>query len=313
MKKIYILATLLLLTATTLSATQSSKLKMVDSSEKSAPDWINNLERGYIISSASEINLEGAKQSVIVGVKQQIAQSIVSNVSVEYFYESSTLETSNTNPAFIERTEEVIKSTTDKIPYLQSISLSKVSEFYWEHYYDKKSGETRFDYYIKYPFSDEELDALVAEFNAKQEQLNATIDYMRAELERYTQIEDIAKNMGILRALVPEFAKGDYRIKVVDELVNAYRDQYKYISVEEIESGENRVVLQPFVSGRALRTSQVPTHKSNCADRITKSVQDGVIEVTYDDYVCRAGDDNWIDVTFKFGTYFVISKIYIRK
>ncbi|MFI3285755.1 MAG: hypothetical protein R3Y08_03795 [Rikenellaceae bacterium] len=311
MKKIQIILSLFLLVAACQVA-QAQKMKLVERSAKTAPNWINNLERGYIIASSAESDLEVAKQSVLMEVKREIAQSIVSNVSVEYFSASVTTETQQ-EMAYASETIDVVRSTTDKIPFLQSISLSKIADFYWEKYYEKKSGATEFKYYIKYPFSSQELDDLVDEFNANQARINRTIEQMKQELESYTQIEDIAKNMGTLRALVPEFAAGDYRIKVVDELLNSYRDQYKYISVEEVENEDHRVVLQPFVNGRAVTTSQIPLHKSNCADRITKNVSQGVIVVTYDDYVCRAGEDNWIDLTFKFGTYFVVAKIHIIK
>lgn len=290
----------------------SQSLKLAESSSPKAPAWVNNLEQGYIIASASDSDIEAAKQSVITGVKQQIAQSIVSNVSVEFLQSSVTIE-NNSGMTFEAQTVDVVKSTTDKIPFLQSISLTKISDFYWEKYYNKKSGETRYDYFVKYPFSDRELDDLVAEFNAKQAKINATIEQMKQELETFTQIEAIAKNMGELRALVPEFAAEDPRIKVVDELVNTYRSQYKYISVEQVEHKDKRVALCLVLNGRVVTTAQIPTHKSSCADRITKSVAGGEIIVTYDDYVCRAGDDNWIDLTFKFGTNFVTSRINIIK
>ncbi|MFR9526907.1 MAG: hypothetical protein SNI45_02410 [Rikenellaceae bacterium] len=294
------------------SSAYSQNMKMVDSSLKNSPAWINDLSRGYLISMSSSSDIEEAKQIAITGVKQQIAQSIVSNISVEFLQSSHTVNT-NQGSSYTSNVTDVVRSTTDKIPFLQSISLSKIADFYWEKYYDKKSGETRYDYYIKYPFSDAELDKLIAEFNTKQAEINSTIKQMSEALNSFTQIEDIAKNMSTLRALISEFAAEDPRITVVDELVNTYRAQYKYISIEEVEHKDKRIVLQPVLNGRSVTTAQIPTHKSNCADRISKSVTNGVIVVTYDDYVCRSGDDNWIDLTFKFGTIFVTSKIYIIK
>ncbi len=309
MKKSFILLLVTLLGA---QVTFAQKFKLAESSAKSEPAWITNIERGFIIASASASDVEAAKQEALINIKQQIAQSIMSNISVDILQTSKQI-TTNESSAYMAQSEEIIRSTTDKIPFLQSISLTKAADFYWAHYYDKKSGVHRYDYHLKYPFSDAELNALVAEFNAKQKELNDTIDQMAEELESFTQIETIAKNMATLRGLIPEFAEGDPRISRIDHLVNTYRDQYKYISMEEVENGDKRVVLQPYLNGRAVTTAQIPSHKSNCADRITKSVARGVIEVTYDDYVCRAGDDNFIELTFRFGTNFVQSRIHIRK
>ncbi len=310
MKRIFNLLLLLLLLGCNSSFAQ--KLKLKESSAPKAPEWINNIERGYLIARSTNSDMELAQQYALLDVKQQIAQSIATNISTELF-QSSVQVSTNEGTKYQSEMVDVVRASTDKIPYLQSISLSKVAEYYWEKRYDKKSKVTEYSYYIKYPFSDGELDQLVAEFNAMQARINSTIEQMSQELESFTQIEDIAKNMGTLRALIPELAAGDPRITVVDELVNTYRDQYRYISIEQVEHSSQRVVLQPYLNGRVVTTSQIPLHKSNCADRITKSVTQGVIVVGYDNYVCRSGDDNWIDLTFKFGSNLVISKIHIIK
>lgn len=310
MKKIIIL--LLLLTLQTRAVTFAQKMKIVEQSAKNAPSWINDLERGYITAGSSEATLELAKRSAVTSVKQQIASAIVSNVSVE-FRQSSVMNETEKNATLQAETVDFVRSSTDKIPFLQSISLTKVADFYWEKHNSKKTGETIFYYYVKYPFSDAELDALVREFNEKQLKINNTIIEMMEELDTFTEIEDISKNMGTLRALVPELADGDPRIKVIDETTNRYREQYKYISINIVEHKDKRVVMQPYLNGRKVSTSQLPTYKSTGADRIEISLLRGEIVITYDDYVCRAGDDNWINFVFKFGTYFVESKVYILK
>lgn len=302
----------------------AQELKIVESSAKSQPSWITDIEREYITASASGSTIEQAQQDALLSVKQQIAQSIVTNISTEVLSSysstqsgSTSLDTNSTGfqgeASYTSNTQNIIRSITDKIPFLQSISLNKASDFYWEKHYNKKSGKTRYDYYIKYYFSDRELSSLVAEFNAKQAEINATLNQMRQELDTFTQIESIDANMRTLRALRPEFADNDPRITQVDELVNTYRNQYKYISMEQVSHEDKRVVLQPMLNGRAVATSQIPTHKSICADRITKSAVDGRIVVTYDDFACRSGDDNYIDLTFKFGVNHLSTKIWIIK
>ncbi len=310
MKRLLILSLALVLSIGTTMA--ASKFKKVDSSEKDAPSWVGGVVSGSIVSSASSSDIEDVKQKVLLNIKRQIAEAVVSQVSSEFMQVDVEIEESGTMQSS-SLTQSVVKSTTDKIPYLQAIALSKADAYYWEKWYDKKSGVTRYDYHVLYPFSDFELGSLIREFNDKQSALNAEIKSLASQLDTFTQVEDIAKNVSALRALLPEFVEGDPRITAISQLVNLYLAQYKNITVAEVTHQDKQILLQLQLSGRALTTSKLPTYKSNCADRINISFDEGAIYVTYDDYVCRAGDDNWIDFTFKFGTIFSTHKVHIIK
>ncbi len=294
------------------SAISAPKMKIVDKSAKKAPAWVAGLMPGSIVTSASSSDLEGAKQQVLLNIKRQIAEAVVSQLSSEFMQVNVEVATSGDMQSS-ELTTSVVKSTTDKIPYLQAISLSKAEEYYWVKYYDRRSKETRYEYHVMYPFTDFELAMLIDEFNAKQQLLNSKIETLAAEIDTFTRVEDIARNIGELRALLPEFVEGDPRIAVISELVNLYLAQYKNITVAELQHQDKRIVLELQLNGRSLTTSKRPIYKSNCADRINVGFDEGKIVATYDDYVCRAGDDNWIDFIFKFGTTYFTQKVYVIK
>ncbi len=212
----------------------SQELKVIDSSSELRPSWITDVVYGYVIGMASGDNINYVQQAALLDVKQRIAQSIASNITVDIMQSSVTVKTNNSTQYEAE-SRDLVRSTTDKIPFLQSISLSEVSEFYWEKLSTKKkNGLVTYKYYIKYPFSSFKLQSLVNEFRAEQAHINNTIKQMEHELGIFSRVETIEKNMSALRALRPKLADNDARIIQIDELVNRYRAQYKNISIVEV-------------------------------------------------------------------------------
>ncbi|MFI3296836.1 MAG: hypothetical protein R3Y59_04315 [bacterium] len=288
----------------------AQNFKIIERSAKSQPTWITDIVQGYVVGLASGTEINDAQNDALLDVKQRIAQSIASNITVDIM-QSSITTTTNNSVEYEAKASDLVRSTTDKIPYLQSISLSEVSEFYWEKLSDKKNNIVKYKYYIKYPFSSSELQRLVREFKEEQNFINNTIKQMSDELNTFDRVETIEKNMSTLRALRPKLADNDARITQIDELVNTYRGLYKNISIVEFEHNNKQVVLKLLLDGREVTTAQIPKHKSNCADRITKQIENGNLIVTYDDYVCLQGEDNWLELTYKFGVNYVSKRIYI--
>lgn len=310
--KTRILTTLLALFIVVI-AIEAKNPRRVDRSTRKMPTWVNTLQEDYLIVSAKESDLESAKQKALNLLKQQIAEAVATNITTSTSISSSELMGNKTEAEFIEEFENMVQSSADKMPYLQSISLSKVDDYYWEEYYDRKTKTTTFDYHIKYPFTVFDLQRLVDEYDAVQDIINRTIKEKAKELYTFTQIDDIAKNMSTLRALKSNIAESDPRIAQIDELVNSYRNQYKNITMVEVGQKGKKYMLRPTINGRTLTLSQRPQCRSNCADRINVELQDGLVVITYDDYICLQGEDNWIDVIFKFGVNFVKTHIHIFK
>ncbi len=300
---------LALIVASPLSA-QSFKLE--ESSAKKAPAWVNGIEAGQISASASASTLEIARDNVLISIKSQIAQSVVSQISVETEHRTSSIETKGGMDYSIE-TESIARSITEQIPALQAISLNKATDYYYEIYFDKKSNQRRYDYYVLYPFSDEECRALINEYNAQQSEINSIINSMRDQIETFGRVEDIASNIETLQGVIPRLGSDDARIGQINELMSRYRNQYKNISMVAIEHSDKRIVIALFIDGRKVSTSQLPSIKSNCADRyvLPKRIDAKEVIIEYDDYVCRSGEDNWIDISFRFSASTVSTRVHI--
>ena len=80
----YFLSALVLAIAAAFSASaQKKEFKVEESSARNMPEWVNSVERDFLIATASGGDIEEAKAAVIENVKKQIAQSIATRIVSE--------------------------------------------------------------------------------------------------------------------------------------------------------------------------------------------------------------------------------------
>ena len=162
MRKIF---TVLILSFIPLLAFSQKDFKLVEQSQKEKPEWLTsyNHKEALMIQANRAASLEDAKNSVMTSLLNNIASSVAvqitskTDVNVDW-------SVSGENDVY----NEDIKTTTTMeiadMPALQGISLSK-AETYWEKYHNKKTDETYYDYYILYPFTYQDLENLIEEYN----------------------------------------------------------------------------------------------------------------------------------------------------
>ncbi len=287
--------------------------KVEEKSHKSKPAWVNGAEMGYLVVSAEASDIESAKTMILGQLKAQVAGSVASRVLSE-----STIRTRETsiNDAQRQRSEEYESYITTKaanIPFINEISLSKASDYYWEKIYDKKSKSSIYHYHVKYPFSDLELKRMVEAFLAHEAELDARIKQYADDLNTIPSVEFIDKTLNELRAFLQEFTKDDPRYAQVEQLSNNYRRAYKNIIVEEVSNKPGEVSVRLVLNRRNITTSQQARISSNCADQFNPVYQGDLLVVKFNDFNCYEDDSNYIDIRFKFGNDFVSKKIYFKK
>ena len=162
MRKIF---TVLILSFIPLLAFSQKDFKLVEQSQKEKPEWLTlyNHKEALMIQANRAASLEDAKNSVMTSLLNNIASSVAvqitskTDVNVDW-------SVSGENDVY---NEDIKTTTTTEIadmPALQGISLSK-AETYWEKYHNKKTDETYYDYYILYPFTYQDLENLIEEYN----------------------------------------------------------------------------------------------------------------------------------------------------
>ena len=308
----YFLSALVLAIAAAFSASaQKKEFKVEESSARNMPEWVNSVERDFLIASASGGDIEEAKAAVIENVKKQIAQSIATRIVSESSLTTSAYQ-SGSDFSKTQNLESSILSRTAKLPFIGEISLSKAADYYWERRYYRSTGRYEYFYAVKYPFSEFEMKKLVMEYQEHDRGLNEKIADYQAGIDFVTSIEEISETLNSLRAFQDEFDVQDLRFNQVQSIANQYRQLYDQITIDWFQEKKGVAVVSLSLAGRSISTSQRPQIKSNCASQISSSYEGNTLVIRYNDEYCYEDDQNWIEVRFRAGNKYISGKIYFK-
>lgn len=284
-----------------------AQTKVVESSSKRKPGWINGLEKDYIITSGSGSTVQEAQQNALNMVKEQIVSSVAENVQTtsEMKVEENTVNKVST---YLEKFATTTTTTSGPVPFLQGISLAKVEDFYWEKTENKANRSVRFEYHLKYPFPRTEIWKLVEEFKKRDVEMTKQLDELFAAADNISNIDDIEKNIGELRILADYFMDG--RKDKANLGITRYQSLYKSIELVELESGLGELKYALRLGSRFVQTSRRPQTRSECA-RISSTInnKDHTI-IKYDYFNCYEDPENNILVTYRFGNNNVQKNFY---
>ena len=263
------------------------------------PDWINGIEKDFIIVSGSGATINDAQNSALMIIKERIVSSVADNVKATSVMQTEETNTNKSVHSFFEKYSSQVKSESGKVPYLQGISLSNASEYYWEKLSDKKANKTFFEYHIKYPFPEFELKKLVSDFKFRDKELTDNLNRIEEEAETVTSIEKIESNLDELKALQDAFI--DARLDKVNTVSARYRGLYKSVELTEIENTTGLLKFALRLNDRIISTVKKPTVSSGCAriNGTKNNVTDW--EIRYDYANCYEDPENNVAVSFRFG------------
>ena len=308
----YFLSALVLAIAAAFSASaQKKEFKVEESSARNMPEWVNSVERDFLIATASGGDIEEAKAAVIENVKKQIAQSIATRIVSESSLTTSAYQ-SGSDFSKTQNLESSILSRTAKLPFIGEISLSKAADYYWERRYYRSTGRYEYFYAVKYPFSEFEMKKLVMEYQEHDRGLNEKIADYQAGIDFVTSIEEISETLNSLRAFQDEFDVQDPRFNQVQSIANQYLQLYDQITIDWFQEKKGVAVVSLSLAGRSISTSQRPQIKSNCASQISSSYEGNTLVIKYNDEYCYEDDQNWIEVRFRAGNKYISGKIYFK-
>jgi len=283
--------------------------KVADKSGKK-PDWVNGVEKDFVIVSGSGTTINDAQNAALMIIKERIVSSVADNVKATSTMQTAEISDNKSVRSFFEQYSSQVTSQSGKVPYLQEISLSKANEYYWEKINDKKSNKTWFEYHIKYPFPEFELKKLVLDFQMRDRQLTDNLDRLEAEVETVTSIEQIETNLDELKALQDAFV--DARSDRVNTVSARYRGLYKAVELTEVENSLGTLRFTLRLNDRTISTVKKPTVTSECAR--VKGTKNNVTdwEVLYDYENCYEDPENNIQVAFRFGNSTLSKKFYFN-
>ncbi len=295
--------------------------KVIETSSKKKPDWVNATIKDFIIATGRGATIDEAKSNIIPTIRTEIMNSVA-----VYVRSSSEMTIENENKNNVINTIEKFKNTstvqTADIPSLKGLSLNKVSEFYWEKIQDKATKKITVAYHVKYPFSELELRKLIQEFNQKDQEMTDQLNGIVNNVGKIESIEDIQTSVTQLENLVSYFV--DQRREKAELGLTKLKDMLKSIEIVPIENNLGTLKYGLKIGEKFYKTSQKPKYKnSECVTITSKTSEAHVQIIQYTAENCDVDDKNQVTVTYKYGNnkverifYFDVTsnevKIFIR-
>jgi hypothetical protein len=289
MKISYLLSTAIIFLSISCS---KSNYKVLEKSGKK-PVWINGLENNYIITYGSGNTSEEAKTECIKNIREQIINAIAITVRSK-----TDVQIEQKNGVTEEKFNYYITSQSANLPALQGISLSKVSASYWEKVLDKEKN-VKFGYYVKYPFSNAELNTLIADYQAQQEELNKKIKQYVKAVDTLTSISSLKSTIAQLEFL-ENILIDDRKDKVALAKI-ALQNQVSDIRLVPIDNNLGSISFILKMGNRTLKTSENPVFKSECAKVNTILFQDTITKLSYNYDVCKYVNNPIITLRYDLG------------
>lgn len=268
--------------------------------------WINTLEKGYIITSGTAGELELAQQQAIENVKTSIVQSVAEWVQV-----SSTQNTTELNGdvnSFLQSYQSETLTESGDVPFLQGISLSKVEGWYWEKMKDKESKQVYYRYYIRYPFSEQELNALIAAYQKNDRALTDRLNSQLAIIDHSHSLDEMVAANAQLREMTQLFKDG--RKQQVRAGLATFNATLKSLAVVPIINQPGLMVVVLQAGDRVFTTNKNPRVSSACAEvnEIERTEEGVSISYSYD--YCRAGSEqNELEFYYTLGKMRIKDKV----
>ena len=287
--------------------------KVIQSSAKRTPKWLGGMETGYFIVSAEGPNLDAAQEKAMNRIREQIIYAVATNVKAAT---DITIESVNTNGEVDERIAMNSQTTVRAadIPYLASISPSKAEEYYWQKI-RREDKSVYFMYHVKYPFPNSRLRQLVAEYEARQQAINDTIQaFASTDLSAFDDLQQIVEQHSRLKAFAETLTEEDGRRNICKAIRQNYeRLVAANLHAETVSVNRQEALIALFYGTKRLSFSLRPRTKSNCLSAIQTQPMKDATRITYDyQSGCYEDEENYIDVIYTVLGRKISTRCYIR-
>lgn len=272
-----------------------SSLKVIEKSNPQKPSWIHGIESDFLIGEGTGKDYNEAKYDALKMIKEKIVSSVAQNISFE---ENIKINETRYKKAieFLEEYTSTTVSRTGNRAYLKGISLSKVSDYYWEkHRIDKVE---KIFYYIKYPFSQDDIDKLIQEWKLQEKEFSKRLDTLKLNNEEHSSIESIVSEIEELQFLGDFFV--DQRKATADLSIKNLKNKLNAIQLVPITDTLGYYQYQLFLGEDSIATQQKPNISSNCAVIEEVKAKDNIGCIKYDYTDCSVEEQNYIEVNYRF-------------
>ena len=294
-----------------LMATQCVNAQTIlDRSQKKRPEWYGRTMTDYMVVSATDKDLETAKQKALTSLKVQILQSVAQNVE----YSTETIVEQLTHGQQVEsnisfRQEGSTRAVS--LPYISGVALSKATESYWELQEDKATHERQYVFSMLYPYPQSDYQKLKSQFEELDQKMEETVRTAEKDIQKIEEVKDIEDGINKLKEAQDYFF--DKRRKDwAQQAINSYKRIYSQLVVESKRIGPREYRCWLTLEGRKIGCATMPKLKSECASNLHCASRDGEVVITFDDSDCIADEPNTILVVFTLNQRVIKYKLNIN-
>lgn len=287
----------------------AQKEKVVETSDRRKPDWIGRSDASALSVTEVGETLAEASARCMNTIRQQVVTAIAVNVSSTETMTSRQITRDNLMSVMTDYSSELM-TEAGQLPYLNDLTLSNAEAIYWERIYSKRDKSYRYEYSVRYPFSEatrrQLIDAFLAIDNAKVARMEA----LRGESETLTDLDRITPALNELDELERYFFDAMRRNEVVT-LRRNFLGLYSRISIEVEEESLGRCIYSLTLDGRRVTTSQQPRLRSESAIEMTVApYEGGRCLLTYNADYASPRDINTLEIRYPFGGGRVARTLY---
>ncbi|MEI7421122.1 MAG: hypothetical protein WCK18_03470 [Prolixibacteraceae bacterium] len=262
------------------------------------PDWTMSMEKGFIVGIGNGTAVEDAKENAMVNVKAQITTAVADHISSTSVSKTTEITANKLNELY-QSFSNVITTQSGKRDYLQGVSASNVVAFYWEKLTDKQTKAVKYQYFVKYPFSQFDLDDLVEDFRKKDALLTEEMNKALGLLDTYTTVEELIQcqsQLGKLEAIFIDERKSKCQVGI--ERCKALLAS-TYLADAGSELGKVRYSIK--IGDKIVRCARIPVINSQCAKIQDRRLGIEVCEISYLFDECYDEPGNNVKVSYTLG------------
>jgi hypothetical protein len=298
----------ILIILTLIVVASCSSHRVAQSSQKKRPHWVHGIEHGHIIALGTAPTHEAARERAMTAIRDQVVNAIAVQV-ISSTTMSTEEERRNDVSKFIDNFENTIDVNSEYFNALKGISISRVTDFYWEE--RGRGTEKRIVYHIKYPFSDLELRGLIADYERYDREIGSQIEAIENR-SNYDSVEQILENITKVNYLFD--IAGNEKKKRARGLKNKLEYMLSDIRIERIEDRPGFVRYNLSLYDRPINTRQTPDIFASCSIEVSKvTAFPQFHEVDYTFERCNLKERQYITIAYNFDGYRTERNFYFTK
>jgi len=278
-----------------LSISSCESLKIIEHSSDKKPAWIYGIETDFLIGEGTGSDYNEAKYNALQMIKEKIVSSVAQSISFEQNIKVNETRYKKAIEFLEEYTSKTVSKTGNRA-YLHGISLSKVSDYYWEKHRENKIEKVL--YFIKYPFTQDDINKLIDEWKLQENELSERLDTLKLNTNGHHTIESIVSEIEELQYLSGFFV--DQRKTTADISIKNLQNKLNSVQVIPLNDTLGFLKYYLMLGEDTIKTMQQPKVSSNCADIIEIKAKDqfGCIKYTYDD--CSVDEENFLNLSYQY-------------